>query len=66
MTRPVRVYEDHEWRTASMSGQCIEVLHDDDDNVQIRDSKNRTQVVKCSLGDFQVFVQGAKDGKFDF
>lgn len=62
----VRVYEDNEWHTASMSGQCIEVLHDDDDLYRIRDSKNPTVVVKCSAGDWEVFVQGVKDGKFDF
>lgn len=62
----VRVYDDSEWRTASMSGQCIEVLHDDDDRIRIRDSKNKSVEVKCSFEDFRVFVQGAKDGLFDF
>lgn len=62
----VRVYEDHEWRTASMSGQCIEVLHDDDDMMRVRDSKNPLVFVKCSTEDWRVFIEGAKAGVFDF
>ncbi len=64
--QPARIYADDEWRTASMSGQCIQVLHDDDDRIRVRDSKNPTVEVKCSMGDWEVFIEGVKDGLFDF
>ncbi len=58
-----------EWFTSSRSGsnggQCVEVRQDDEE-IRVRDSKDRTGPVLAFTSDeWDAFVAGAKAGEFD-
>ncbi|MEV0593174.1 DUF397 domain-containing protein [Nonomuraea cavernae] len=58
-----------EWRTSSFSGangQCVQVAFLGGGHVAVRDSKNPDgPVLTFTSGEWNSFIHGAKDGRFD-
>jgi hypothetical protein len=56
--------EGFKWTRTSRCENCIEISHRDD-YVVIRDSNIPDQHIKVSMGEFQSFISGVKQGDFD-
>jgi hypothetical protein len=51
---------------SNVDGSCVEVNHDQQDAVLVRDSKDKSgPVLHFTLNEWAAFIEGAKLGEFD-